>query len=101
MGSCMEDNILELDKLVLTNDKCDVPDFSILPWRDVQLVTPRNSMRATWNVKKLREHCKRTGEILYVVDVEDCAGREQHLLSPKEQLTVAQMDVANTEHLQN
>ena len=100
-GSCTEDDISEINKLVLTNDKCDVPDFSNPPWRDVHLVTPRNSMRATWNARKLREHCKRTGEVLYVVDAEDCAGRERRPLTPKERLTVAQMDMADTERLQN
>ena len=100
-GSCTEDDILEIDKLVLTNDKCDIPDFSVPPWKDVRLVTPRNSMRAAWNASKLREHCKQTGNILYIVDAEDSAGRERRSLSPKERLTVAQMDVADTERLQN
>jgi hypothetical protein len=75
-GSCSEDDISEIHKLVLTNDSCDIPDFSVPPWRNIQLVTPRNSMCATWNAAKLREHCKQTGEILYIVDVEDLAGRE-------------------------
>ena len=44
----------------------------------------------------MREHCKRSGEILYVVDAEDAVGKERRALTPKERLTVAQMDVANT-----
>ena len=100
-GSCTEDDISEIDRLVLTNEKCTVPDFSRSPWRDVRLVTPRNSMRVTWNALKLRDHCRRMGEILYVVDAEDLAGRERRILSQKERLTVAQMNVADTERLQN
>ena len=41
------------------------------------------------------------GEILYVVDAEDLAGRECCILSQKEWLMVAQMNVADMEQLQN
>jgi hypothetical protein len=82
---------------VLTNDSCDIPDFSVPPWRNVRLVTPRNSMRATWNAAKLKEHCEQTGEILYIVDAEDLAGRERRRLTMKERMTVAQMGLADTE----
>ena len=34
-GSCTEDDILEIDKSVLTNDKCNIPDFSVPPWKEV------------------------------------------------------------------
>jgi len=100
-GSCSEDDISEINKLVLTNDSCDIPDFSVPPWRNVRLVTPRNSMRATWNAAKLKEHCKQTGEILYIVDAEDSAGRERRRLTMKERMTVAQMGLADTERLQS
>jgi hypothetical protein len=100
-GDCTEADIVEINKLVLTRDECEVPDFSTSPWKDVQLVTPRNSMRAVWNAAKLREHCKRSGEILYVVDAEDAAGKERRPLTSKERLTVAQMDVGNTARLES
>ena len=38
---------------------------------------------------------------MYVVNAEDCAGRDRRPLTLKERLTVAQMDVADTERLQN
>jgi hypothetical protein len=53
-------------------------------------------MRVLWNAAKLREHCNQSGEILYVVDAEDAAGKERRPLTSKERLTVAQMDVADT-----
>ena len=56
-------------------------------------------MRAQWNTVKLREHCRRTGEILYMVDAEDAAEKERRPLTSKEQLIVAQMDVADTARL--
>ena len=80
-GSCTEADIAKIDELVLTNEQCGVPDFSRPPWRDMHLVTPRNSMRITWNALKLREHCKQTGEILYVVDAEDLAERTPDIVS--------------------
>ena len=33
-GACMEANIEEVNKLVLTRDECEVPDFLTLPWKD-------------------------------------------------------------------
>jgi PIF1-like helicase len=76
IGCCTEADIAEINKLILTREECEVPDFSTSPWKDVQLVTPRNSMRTQWNTAKLREHCRRSGEVLYVVDAEDAAGKE-------------------------
>jgi len=55
-GVCTEADIMEINKLVLTRDECEVPDFSTSRWKDVQLVTPINSMQAVWNAAKLREH---------------------------------------------
>jgi PIF1-like helicase len=100
-GSCTEADIEEINKLVLTREDCEVPDFSSPPWKDVRLVTPRNSMRKVWNAAKLREHCKRSGEILYVVDAEDTVGKERRALTAEERLTVAQMNVADTARLEN
>jgi len=100
-GSCTEDDILEIDKLVLTNDECNMPDFSVPPWQNARLVTPRNSMRTFWNTFKLREHCKWAGEVLYVVNAEDTTGRDRRPLTSKERLMVAQMEISNTECLEN
>lgn len=45
-------------------------------------------------------NCRRSGEVLYVVDAEDAAGKERRSLTSKEQLIVAQMDVADTARLE-
>jgi hypothetical protein len=44
ISCCMEADIEEINKLVLTNVDCKVPDFSTPPWNNVRLVMPRNSM---------------------------------------------------------
>jgi hypothetical protein len=46
-------------------------------------------------------HCKRAGEVLYVMNAEDTTGRDRRPLTSKERLTVAQMEISNTEHLEN
>jgi hypothetical protein len=100
-GDCTSDNLAEIRRLVLTNSECDVPDFSVLPWNDAILVTPRNCVRMMWNYAKLREHCVRSGHLLYVVDAEDTVGQDRRTLSAKERLTIAQMDVDKTQKLEN
>ncbi|KAF7973278.1 hypothetical protein HWV62_15643 [Athelia sp. TMB] len=73
-GECTEDDINELEKLVLSESKNNIPDFDSDPWTDAVLVTPRNAVREAWNKAALRKHCKRTGHILYEVPAEDRAG---------------------------
>ena len=100
-GDCTPDNLAEIRRLVLTNPECDIPDFSVVPWNDAILVTPRNCVRTMWNYAKLQEHCIRSSHLLYVVDAEDTIGRERRTLTPKERLTVAGMDIEATQKIEN
>jgi GTPase SAR1 family protein len=101
MGDCTPENLSEIRRLVLTNPACDIPDSLDTPWNDAILVTPRNCVRTIWNEAKLKEHCARTGNVLYIVDAEDTAGKNRRPLSAKERLTVAKMDIDVTESLEN
>ena len=42
-GDCTKDDIAEIQKLVLVNKQCDVPDFLSQSWNDTMLVTPKKS----------------------------------------------------------
>jgi len=100
-GSCTRQDLNDIRKLVLTNEQCDIPDFSTFPWNETELVTPRNSVRTVWNKAKLREHCRQTGNLLYVVDAEDSGGKERRTLTNTERLTIAKMPSKETAQLEN
>jgi hypothetical protein len=100
-GSCTRQDLNDIRKLVLTDDRCDIPDFSTLPWSETVLVTPRNSVRDAWNKAKVREHCNRTGNALYVVGAEDSGGKERRALTNTERLTIARMSSKQTAQLEN
>ena len=72
MGECNASDIDELQKLVLTNADCDIPDFSKPPWDQAILVTPRQSVRHLWNevtntLLQDTSHCNKMGNQWYVV----------------------------------
>ena len=100
-GDCNAENLAEIRKLVLTNPACDIPNFMVTPWNDAVLVTPRNCVRVMWNEAKLKEHCARTGQVRYVIDAEDTAGRDRRPLSAKERLHVAKLDIGATQKIEN
>ena len=95
-GDCTEEDLAIIHRLVLTDESCDIPDFTKPPWSEVILVTPRNSVRAAWNTSKMQEHCRRSGNLLYRVKAEDTAGKERRTLSLSERLSVAGMNMKET-----
>ena len=98
-GDCTSRDIEELKKLVLSNPKCDVPDFNVPPWNDAVLVTPRNSSRVYWNEQKLVQHCRTTGHTHYVHYARDTTKGE--LLTLQQQLVVASLKIEETNNLPN
>jgi hypothetical protein len=100
-GTCSADDIFEIRKLILTTPGCNIPDFTLPPWNDAILITPQNCVRAAWNHARLREHCKRTKNILYIVDAEDTAGRDRRPLSSTERLTMARGQYTDKKRLGN
>lgn len=98
-GDCTKADILVLNRMVLTNPECDVPDFDTQPWIDVVLVTPRNGSRIYWNEKKLEQHCRRTGHTHYVLLARDTINHAP--LSLQQRLVVASLKATDTNHLPN
>lgn len=98
-GDCTKSDIAELNKLILSNPMCDVPDFNATPWIDVVLVTPRNGCRVLWNEKKLDQHCRRMGYTHYVLYARDTTNDKT--LSLQQQLIVAGLKVSDTNQLPN
>ena len=95
-GDCTGEDLAIIHQLVLTDESCDIPDFTKPPWSEVILVTPRNSVRAAWNTSKMQEHCRRLGNLLYRVKAMDTAGKERRTLSLSERLSVAGMNIKET-----
>ena len=48
-GNCQENHITMLRQLVLTNQNCPPTDFTVTPWKEALLVTPRHAVRIQWN----------------------------------------------------
>jgi hypothetical protein len=71
VGECTEDDIKEVQKLVLTNPGCEIPDFTTAPWCDATLITPRNATKDLWNAAALEKHCRTTGNRKYIISAED------------------------------
>jgi hypothetical protein len=71
VGNCTDEDVQEVRKLVLTNKDCKIPEFSIKPWSDAILITPRHSVRERWNEAALAKHCEETGNRRYIVNAED------------------------------
>ena len=71
IGECSSDDIEEIEKLVLTNPECDIPDFSKALWDQAILVTPRHSVRNLWNEHSIAKHCAKTKNQRFRVMAED------------------------------
>ena len=61
-------DIKEVQKLVLTNPECKVPNFTKAPWCDATLITPRNTVKDLWNSAALERHCRMTGNQKYMAE---------------------------------
>ena len=71
LGECTEDDLEEVQKLVLTGPRCEIPDFSKEPWSDATLITPRNATKDRWNSAALERHCRTSGNRKYIISAED------------------------------
>ena len=98
-GECTKDDIAKIRKLVLDNTKGNIPDFTAPPWNDYLLVTPRNGVRTLWNESMLTCHCRRTGQVRYILYAHDST--ENRPLTLKEQLAVANLKLEDTNRLPN
>lgn len=70
-GMCTDDDIDEVKKLVLSDPRCDVPDFSSQPWDQAILITSRHAVRKEWNKRAVEKHCHQTNVVKFVVQAHD------------------------------
>ena len=92
VGECNANDLHEIEKLVLSNPECEVPDFSKAPWDEAILITPRHSIRNLWNDHALAKHCMKTRSQCYVVPAEDTLRGGGGGLSMEGRLAVAGLD---------
>jgi len=98
IGECTKADVAEIRALVLSNPKCDVPDFSVLPWSEAVLVTHRNAVCATWNRVALRKHRTQMGNLLYICDAEDTLGDSHAPLNMEQKVIVASMKLGDSKN---
>ena len=95
-GECSQEDLDEMRKLVLTNPDYEVPDFSMAPWDEVVLITPRNSVRSAWNRLSICKHCANTGNVLYIFDAEDTVGNGRSALNMEQRVIVAGIKLSDS-----
>ena len=99
VGECTESDMEEIQKLVLTDPKCDVPDFTTAPWSDATLITPRNATKDLWNAAALERHCRTSGNRKYIVSAEDTIKPTGEEPSTKTKLAIAGLKDEATRNL--
>ena len=96
-GECTGKDIESIKKLVLTHPDCNIPDFSRSPWSESILVTSRNGVRCAWNELMLREHTRKSSQVIYVVYANDHANGQP--LTKRQRLATAHLTSDETKHL--
>ena len=99
VGECTESDIKEVQKLVLTNPSCEIPDFTTAPWCDAILITPRNATKYLWNMATLDRHCQTSGNHKYIVSAEDMIKEMGEIPDKKTKLTIASLKDKATKNL--
>ena len=89
VGDCTEEDIKEVQKLVLTNPDCKVPDFTKAPWCDATLITPRNAAKDMWNSAAVERHSRMSGNRKYVISAEDTLAETGEVPDQRTRLAVA------------
>jgi PIF1-like helicase len=96
IGECSTKDLEEIEKLVLTNPECDVPDFTKAPWDQAILVTPRHSVRNLWNEHAIAKHCAKTRNQRFQVAAEDICQFGNDDLSMETKLAIAEQNDKHT-----
>ena len=71
VGECTEEDMVEVQRLVLTDPMCEIPDFTKEPWSDATLITPQNATKDLWNTAAVERHCRMSGNRKYIISAED------------------------------
>lgn len=101
IGQCTDADIDNIRQLVLTDERCDVPDFSKPPWNDAILVTSRHGVRDAWNAYSVKKHCRQTKRRRYIVPSEDFEKNSVTELSPRMRLAIASLKPKQTGKLED
>ena len=99
VGECTEEDIREVQKLVLSNPACEVPDFTKAPWCDATLITPRNATKDLWNSAALERHCQTSGNRKYIICSEDTVKESGDVPNNATKLAIAQLKDDTTKNL--
>ena len=99
VGECTKEDMDEVQKLVLTNPRCDIPDFPTAPWCDATLITPRNATKDLWNSAALEGHCRRSGNHKYIISAEDTVRETGEVPDMKTKLAIAGLKDDATKNL--
>ncbi|KAH7926339.1 hypothetical protein BV22DRAFT_1063053, partial [Leucogyrophana mollusca] len=86
-GSCHPHHIELLRSLIITDPRCPPTDFTIPPWNNAVLITPRHCVRRQWNSEMTRTTCQRNGIQLLICKAQDTMQGRPLTLS--ERFTVA------------
>ena len=100
VGECTEDDLNQIGDLVLTNEKCQTPDFDTKPWSDAILVTSQHGVRVAWNEYALLKHRQLSGQTVYVCPSEDTIAKDESSLTLAQKIIVAGMKEKQTGRLQ-
>ena len=99
VGECTENDIKEVQKLVLTNPACEIPDFSTSPWSEATLITPRNATKDLWNSAALERHCRMSGNRKYIISAEDTIKETGEVPDKRTKLAIAGLKDEATKNL--
>ena len=80
-GDHTVDNISKIQKLIVTEPDCNVPNFNKDLWSSAILVTSRYGVRNLWNTPAIKRHWGESGNILYTFNVENSVGKDRRCLS--------------------
>lgn len=73
-GNCRQEHINAIKKLIVTSPDCPPTDYSVSPWKEARLVTPRHAVCTQWNSAAIQKHCAETHQRLYLCPAEDTIG---------------------------
>ena len=82
-GQVQPHHLKMLRRLIIGNTEESNVDFTLDPWRNASLVTPRHAVRTHWNEAAIRKHCHEKKERLYVCFAEDTIGGRPLTLAEK------------------
>jgi hypothetical protein len=70
-GNCRQTHLDVLRNLIITSPNCPQTDYTIPPWNDAILITPRHTVRRHWNSASLMRECQQRKNQLFLCAAED------------------------------